>query len=177
MTGPQDTFDATALIGSGEVRRALEKLKAEGFNMLVDLTATDYSQFGKDAHSPVPIVNPAPSGARFKLTYRLMNLDAEKGLVNARVAVQCWVAGTTGPVSVRDLWPNADWLEREVWDMFGVAPADRLDIKRILLFEEFVGHPLRKDYPINKRQPLIGPKDEKPRERMTEADLRPKLVP
>ena len=51
-------------------------------------------------------------------------------------------------------------LEREVWDMFGVKFADRPDIKRLLMYEEFVGHPLRKDYPINKRQPLIGPKAE-----------------
>ena len=66
-------------------------------------------------------------------------------------------AETGIPKSAAGLWPAADWLEREVWDMFGVPFADRPAIKRLLLYEEFQGHPLRKDYPIAKRQPLIGP--------------------
>jgi len=60
--------------------------------------------------------------------------------------------------------------------MFGVTFADRPGIKRILMYPEFTGHPLRKDYPIKKRQPLIGPVDGPARERMTAADLRPRLI-
>ncbi|MBM2836940.1 MAG: nuoC, partial [candidate division NC10 bacterium] len=59
--------------------------------------------------------------------------------------------------SVTSLWAGADWLEREVWDMFGIRFRGHPDLKRILMYEEFVGHPLRKDYAVNKRQPLIGP--------------------
>ena len=59
--------------------------------------------------------------------------------------------------SLASLWPGADWLEREVWDMFGVDFRGHPDLKRILMYEGFDGHPLRKDYPVNKRQPLIGP--------------------
>ncbi|MBI3314632.1 MAG: NADH-quinone oxidoreductase subunit C, partial [Candidatus Omnitrophica bacterium] len=55
------------------------------------------------------------------------------------------------------LWPGADWYEREVWDMFGIQFKGHPNLKRILMYEEFQGHALRKDYPFNKRQPLIGP--------------------
>ena len=59
--------------------------------------------------------------------------------------------------SVTSIWAAADWLEREVWDMFGIRFRGHPNLKRILMYEEFVGHPLRKDYPLNKRQPLVGP--------------------
>ena len=59
--------------------------------------------------------------------------------------------------SVTSLWAGADWLEREVWDMFGISFRVHPNLKRILMYDEFVGHPLRKDYPVNRRQPLIGP--------------------
>jgi NADH-quinone oxidoreductase subunit C len=59
--------------------------------------------------------------------------------------------------SLSSLWAAADWLEREVWDMFGIRFRGHSDLKRILMYEEFEGHPLRKDYPVKKRQPLIGP--------------------
>ena len=122
----------------------LSKLRDEGFNMLVDMTAVDYLPQGK---SP-----------RFDVIYRLMKLDEATGLDMGRVELHCAVDESPILRSVKNLWPNADWLEREVWDMFGVKFADRPGIKRLLMYEEFVGHALRKDYPIAKRQPLIGPK-------------------
>lgn len=165
-----DGFDAVIWLTTAGLRPALEALKAQyGFNVLVDLTAVDFSKHaGKNEIKP-------DLSHRFKLVYRLMNLDPQSGLIQGRLAVASWLDGEKGPVSVRDLWPCADWLEREVWDMFGIRFADRPDIKRILLYEEFKGHPLRKDYPINKRQPLIGPNDEPVRDRMLSGDLRPKV--
>ncbi len=122
----------------------LSKLKAEGFNMLVDMTCVDYLPQGKTP--------------RFDVIYRLMKLDAATGQDRGRLEVHCVADELPILRSVKDLWPNADWLEREIWDMFGVAFADRPGIKRLLMYEEFAGHALRKDYPIARRQPLIGPK-------------------
>ena len=134
----------------------LQKLKAEGYNVLVDFTAVDLS-----ADASVQKASLAPK--RFDVVYRLMKLDADTGEDKGRAAVRCSIAETP-PVlrSARSLWPIADWLEREVWDMFGIAFTDRPDIKRLLLYDEFDGHPLRKDYPIDKRQPLIGPPSGEP---------------
>ena len=116
---------------------------------------------------------PKPDG-RFKLVYRLMSLDAAAGTVTERLALECWLDGDAGPASAQGLWPNADWLEREVWDMFGVRFSDRPDIKRILMYEEFVGHPLRKDYPIDRRQPLLGVDDGGKPADLSDAELRPR---
>lgn len=155
-----------------EVKARVAALKASGCNMLVDLTCVDFLGFGAGTKN----ASPAPEGRRFKLVYRLMELDLSTGMVKRRVTLDSWVEDGPGPVSVKDLFPNADWLEREVWDMFGVAFSDRPGLKRILMYPEFEGHPLRKDYPIKKRQPLIGPVDGPARERMTAADLRPRIV-
>ncbi len=121
----------------------LSKLKAEGFSMLVDMTCVDYLPQGKTP--------------RFDMIYRLMKLDVSTGQDRGRLEVHCAVDELPVLRSVAGLWPNADWLEREVWDMFGVKFADRPGIKRLLMYEEFTGHALRKDYPIVRRQPLIGP--------------------
>lgn len=122
----------------------LSKLKAEGFNMLVDMTCVDYL--------------PQKKSPRFDVIYRLMKLEVSTGQDLGRVEVHCAVDDAPVLRSAKDLWPAADWLEREIWDMYGVKFADRPGIKRLLMYEEFQGHALRKDYPIAKRQPLIGPK-------------------
>ncbi|MEO5768092.1 MAG: NADH-quinone oxidoreductase subunit C [Polyangia bacterium] len=57
--------------------------------------------------------------------------------------------------SVVSIWPGMDWFEREAYDLYGVRFRGHPDLRRILMYPEFVGHPLRKDYPKEKRQPLV----------------------
>jgi len=61
--------------------------------------------------------------------------------------------------SLVPIWKGANWVERECWDMFGIRFVGHPDLRRILMYEEFVGHPLRKDYPVEKRQPLTEERD------------------
>ena len=114
-----------------------------GFDMLSDLTAVDFLKFpGRE------------DGARFEVVYHLYSI-AHNHRVRLKVKVDEDEAVVPTAVAV---WPIANWLEREVWDMFGIRFEGHPDPRRLLMYEEFVGHPLRKDYPITRRQPLIGPK-------------------
>ena len=89
---------------------------------------------------------------------RFVAYDPELGRkVDLRVKVPLDKAADLEVESVTSLWAGADWLEREVFDMFGVRFTGHPDLRRLLLYESFEGHPLRKDYPVSRRQPLIGP--------------------
>ncbi len=137
--------DHTAVIAPGAIEEALAFCRDDAtlrFDMLMDLTAVDYLEFpGRE------------DGPRFDVVYHLYSV-AHNHRLRLKVPVEQddpQVATASG------LWPIANWLEREVWDMFGIRFAGHPDLRRLLLYEEFVGHPLRKDYPIERRQPLIGP--------------------
>jgi NADH-quinone oxidoreductase subunit C len=138
--------DTTAVVERGVVTDVLRTCRDEpalGFDVLMDLTAVDYSKYaGRE------------DGPRFEVVYHLYSVTHNHRLrVKVRVDEDDAVVPTAVP-----LWPIANWLEREVWDMFGIRFAGHPDLRRLLMYEQFVGHPLRKDYPINRRQPLIGPK-------------------
>ena len=153
-----------------QVARLLKEDPALRMDFLMDLTAVDYSTFGRHpapaffassgvAVSPptqIPDTNPwpgPPGESRFAVVYHFFSLKHKHRL---RLVVP--LDETDIEVdSLTSLWAGANWLEREVWDMFGIRFRGHPDLKRILMYEEFEGHPLRKDYPVNKRQPLIGP--------------------
>ena len=125
------------------VLRACRDEPALAFDVLMDLTAVDYSKYpGRE------------DGPRFEVVYHLYSIPKNHRL---RVKVRVEEDDPNVPTAL-SLWPIANWFEREVWDMFGIRFDGHPDLRRLLLYEEFVGHPLRKDYPINRRQPLIGPK-------------------
>jgi NADH-quinone oxidoreductase subunit C len=91
---------------------------------------------------------------RFDVVYHFYSLEK-----NHRVRIKAGVDEREPEIdSISAIWPIADWFEREVWDMFGIKFKGHPNLKRILMYEEFQGHPLRKDYPVTKRQPLIGPR-------------------
>ena len=134
--------DATAVVRADCLVKVVEFLRNDPrlqFNVLVDITAVDYKE-----RKP-----------RFDVVYHFASLPLQRRL-RLKVPIE---DGAAALESLTPLWGSANWLEREVWDMFGIRFAGHPDLKRILMYEGFEGHPLRKDYPIQKRQPLIGPKN------------------
>ncbi len=121
------------------VLRFLRDDPEHGFDMLVDVTAVDFT---------------ATEG-RIHILYVLRCLAR-----NSRVLVKTAVSSERPELgSAALLWKSANWGEREVWDMFGVRFIGHPDLRRILMYEEFEGHPLLKAYPYDKRQPLVEERD------------------
>jgi NADH-quinone oxidoreductase subunit C len=106
------------------------------FNVLVDATAVDWLE-----RTP-----------RFDVVYHLNSLTRNHRL---RVKIQAGAADDAWVPSMVPIWKAADWLERECYDMFGIQFRGHPDLRRILLYDSFEGHPLRKDYPYQRRQPIV----------------------
>jgi NADH-quinone oxidoreductase subunit C len=129
--------DDVAIIQSEALLPVAVYLKSppHDFTMLLDLTCVDY--IGR---------NP-----RFEMVYHLFSLSQNKRLrLKTRLAED-----DLRIASLTALWRNADWLEREVYDLFGIHFEGHPDLRRIFMWDGFDGHPLRKDYPLRRRQPLI----------------------
>ena len=111
----------------------------DGFDQLVDLTAVDYLSY--------PGARPRPADViceRFEVVVQLINLTSRERL-GLRVQVP---ADEPIAPSLFDLWPGCENLEREVFDMFGIEFSDHPDMSRILMPEDWIGHPLRKDFAV-----------------------------
>lgn len=130
--------DETAVIDPSrlvEICRWLRDNDELMFDMLTDMTAVDY----------------LPRTPRFEVVYHLYSVSQRHRLrLKVRLPEQ-----EPEIDSLCEVWPIANWLEREIWDLYGIRFRNHPNLKRILLYEEFVGHPLRKDYPKEKRQPLV----------------------
>lgn len=112
-----------------EVARALCDGPSPRFDVLVEVTAVDWW----------PAAEP-----RFEVVYHLVATGAP-----AVLRLKVPVGGAEPAVaSVRSVWPSADWLEREVWDLFGIVFEGHGDLRRLLMPEDWEGHPLRKDHPV-----------------------------
>jgi NADH-quinone oxidoreductase subunit C len=121
-------------IEPGRLHAVLEFLKADGFDMLAELCAADYLHY-PDAKD------------RYGVWYCLLNTATGERLI-----VKTFVNDPAPKLpSVYDLWKGADWMEREVYDMYGVEFIGHPDLRRILMPDEFTAFPLRKDYPMRGR--------------------------
>jgi len=127
--------DTRVVIAKDKLQDAMRLLKDErGFDLLVDVTCVDYLNY-RDARD------------RFGLVYLLASTET-----NERVTVRVFVNEPDLSVpSMFSLWKGADWLEREVFDMYGITFDGHPDLRRILMPEEFTAFPLRKDYPMQGR--------------------------
>lgn len=124
-----------AKIAAEQLTAVMTLLKEQyGFDLLVDITCVDYLNY-RDARD------------RFGLVYLLAGAETAERLT---IRVMLNEPDLTVP-SVTELWAGANWMEREVWDMFGIKFAGHPDLRRVLLPEEFTAHPLRKDYPLQGR--------------------------
>ncbi len=130
--------DFEAVVEPGKWQEVAQLLRDDtdlGMDHFIDLTAIDHPERGKLRYDLVLMVRSSGTGSRIRIRTRV-----EEGQAVA---------------SLNEVWPAANWAEREIWDMFGVSFSDHPDLRRILMYEEFEGHPLRKDYPIDRAQPLV----------------------
>lgn len=127
--------DTRTVVSRDQLFAALQFLRDQrGFDLLVDITCVDYLRY-RDAED------------RFGLVY-LLTATAS----NERLTVRCFLNEPDLSVpSAVPLWEGANWMEREVYDMFGIQFVGHPDLRRILMPEEFTAFPLRKDYPLQGR--------------------------
>ena len=134
--------EAVVVVGRDALPHVLRTLRDHPetrFEQLSDLTVVDY----------------LPRVPRFEVIYQLYSIT-----LRHRLRVKSPVPEDDPQVpTVTGLWKSANWAEREAWDMFGVRFVGHPDLRRILMYPEFEGYPLRKDYPLLRRQPLVPERD------------------
>ena len=125
--------DQWITVAAESVRDALAGLRSDGYRLLTFLTCVDHLV---DSSRDWP--------ARFEMIYQLRNLETREQL-----RVRAFVDGDPPRVdSVYDIFPPANWDERETYDLFGIVFNNHPDLTRILMPDDWVGHPLRRDYPV-----------------------------
>lgn len=126
--------------GLVETLRTLHDTPALGLGFLADIVAVDYH----------------PREPRYEVLYLLASLGhGGYGSVPRRLRVKVRVGGEVPSVpTITGIWKAADWAERELWDMFGIRVEGHPDLRRILMPEDWEGHPMRRDYPVQIKQPV-----------------------
>jgi NADH/F420H2 dehydrogenase subunit C len=149
------------VVGTPRLVEAASYLRDElGFDFLSDMSAADYLGWGgegvsgyvgtpggRDLNTPSTRGLqrlPRPKPRRFSVSYHLLAVRSGA----PRVRLQAWVDEDEPVPSLVSVWPTADWHEREAWDMMGLRFDGHPNLQRILMDDDWEGHPLRKDYPI-----------------------------
>jgi NADH-quinone oxidoreductase subunit C len=123
-----DRGELTLTIATGEIRSAAATVQAACYNFFEDVTAVDWF----------------PSSPRFQLSYHILSHQYKE-----RIRLRVMVDGEAPAVeSITSVWPSANFYEREVFDLFGIRFEGHPDLRRIMMPDEWQGHPLRKDYPV-----------------------------
>jgi NADH/F420H2 dehydrogenase subunit C len=153
--------ETTVIVEAEQLAEAAAYLRDElGFGFLSDISPADYlgwgskgvsgyigTATGRDLNMPMTQglqVLPETKPKRFSVSYHLLAL--REGA--PRVRLQVWLDDGEPVPSVVRVWPTADWHEREAWDMFGIPFDGHPNLTRILMEDDWEGHPLRKDYPL-----------------------------
>jgi NADH-quinone oxidoreductase subunit C len=153
--------ETTVVVEREELLEAARFLRDEGgFDFLADVAATDYLGWnrprvagywgdarGRDINAPGSWglqTQPSPRPKRFSVSYHLLGI--REGA--PRLRLQVWCEDGDPVPSLIPIWPTADWHERELWDMMGIPVEGHPYLRRILMEEDWEGHPLRKDYPV-----------------------------
>ena len=156
--------ETTLVVDPARLVEACTVLRDEhDFNFLSDVSSVDYLGWGeepvagywggpggRDLNRPGTWGlqrRPAPKPKRFAVNYHLLSM-VSGGRAAPRVRVQVWIHDAETVPTVVPIWPTADWQEREVWDMMGIRFAGHPNLSRVLMDDDWEGHPLRKDYPI-----------------------------
>jgi len=150
--------EITVVIAAADLRVAMRTLRDAPqlhFETLIDLCGVDYSAYAGEAEdmaysssnaTPAEPLLARPRDGRFAVVYHLLSLAN-----NQRVRVRTFATNDEFPVlpSVIDIWPSANWYEREAFDFFGIVFEGHPDLRRILTDYGFIGHPFRKDFPLS----------------------------
>jgi NADH-quinone oxidoreductase subunit C len=141
LEAKSDHGDETAVVDPALWLRAARFLRDDprcDMQMMVDLCAVDFPH-AQPRFEVVMHLHSIDKGHRLRLKTRVGTSDGEHAALDSVVSV----------------WAGANWFERETFDMMGISFRGHPDLRRILMYPEFVGHPLRKDYPANRTQPLV----------------------
>ena len=156
--------ETTVVVEPARLLDAALHLRDEvGFNFLADIAAADYLGWnersvagywggagGRDINKPGSwglARKPEPKAMRFAISYHLLKL-ASGASEAPRLRLQVWCEDGQPVPSIVTIWPTADWHEREAWDMMGIRIEGHPNLTRILMEDDWEGHPLRKDYPL-----------------------------
>jgi len=155
--------ETTLIVDAPRIREACLHLRDEaGFNVLSDIAAADYLGWPSEPGDVAGYIGtpqgrdiygvgswglsrlPEPKPKRFSVSYHLLRLSDDP----LRVRVQVWVDDGEPVPSVVEVWPTADWHEREAYDLMGIRFEGHPNLARLLMDDDWEGHPLRKDYPV-----------------------------